>query len=454
MEKRSLNRSLVLLNLINLVLLCVLLLAGVPTQMVLLAMLLSTLAVVVFTILSFSRSLGQISEITRKVSSGERNIRIPELDVQEFDSMGKSINRMLGSLDSTIGHLAVHREELRLLLGSLEEVLWSQDSEGLIMWANEAFANLFPGYRQGMKQYFWELIREPELKDYIEQSLRQEGRILKEFCLDEHYYLLIGTRNREANRLILVMQNIDPIRQAEQMKRDFIVNLAHELRTSLTAIKGFAETLLDDQDEERSRYIKIIHRHSLRLVNLIQDLETLIRLERQLDINLREIDLKLFLDNLRLILQPLLDEAGLYLHISLGPGLERVLLDPFRFEQVLINLVENSVRFTEQGGVDITAQSSGRNLSLKICDTGSGIPEQHLSRIFERFYVVDPSRNRGKSGTGLGLSIVKHIVLLHNGSINVTSEMGKGTCFQITLPDCVLPAEGAKSEMADPTKGI
>lgn len=432
MEKRSLNRILILLHLANLALLAALLVFGLPTQYILLAMLGTTLGLIVFSIGSISRYLRQISRIAQQVSQGDSRVRIPELDLEEFDSMGRSINQMLGRLDHTIGHLALHREELRLLLGSIEDALWSQDAQGRIVWANDAFARLFPGYLADAKQRYWELIRDPELAGFISKA--GAGRLIREFQLEEHYYLLLGTRNPEADRTVFILQNIDPIRQAQQMKKDFIVNLAHELRTPLTAIKGFSEALEPGSEGERLRWLKIIQNHSQRLINLVEDLESLIRLERRADLKTQDIDLKTFFDNLSLILEPLLAEQGLSLEISLGEGVRRATLDPFSFEQIFINLVENSIRYTRSGGVSISVERKNADLLFKICDTGSGIGEKHLSRIFERFYVGEPSRNRAKSGTGLGLSIVKHIVLLHKGSISVQSELGQGTCFLITIP--------------------
>jgi two-component system phosphate regulon sensor histidine kinase PhoR len=434
MEKRSLNRILILLNLLNLVLLTILLVLKLPVQFVLLAMLGSTAFILVFTLSSLHLYLGKIASAVKEIGRGNGTRRIPELDVEEFDSMGRSLNLMLGQLDSTIGHLSVHREELRLLLDSIGDALWSQDGEGRIMWANDSFASLFPGYQPGEKQYAWELIRDPELSAFIGKAGGKERRRMLEVQIEDHSFLLLASHNPQADRTVFILQNIDPIRQAQQMKRDFIVNLAHELRTPLTAIKGFSEALQEDAGGDQLRYLNIIRNHSLRLIHLVEDLESLIQLERRADIKPQDVHLGTFFENLRQVLEPMLESSGLSLETTLAEGLERAVLDPFRFEQVFINLVENSVRYTASGGVSIRVAQENGNLVFKVCDTGSGIPEQHLGRIFERFYVADPSRSRARSGTGLGLSIVKHIVLLHNGTISVKSAPGKGTCFLITIP--------------------
>ncbi|MDP2174199.1 MAG: ATP-binding protein [Candidatus Cloacimonadaceae bacterium] len=435
MEKHSLNRALVVLNLFNLGLLAILLLAGIRIQYVLLTMTCSTFLIVFFTILRFNRQIGKIDRIAQKITRGERRERIPDLDVEEFDTIGRSINQMIGSLDDTIGHLSVHREELRLIIGSIEEALWSQSGDGRIWWANDAFSKLFPGFNPDQKQHYWELIRDPDLADFIGEFGKQSQRQIKEFVLDEHYYLIIASRNEEADRMIFTLQNIDPLRQAEQMKKDFIVNLAHELRTPLTAIKGFAEALADNAKGEDVRYVSIITNHTMRLIRLISDLEDLIRLEHARPISPQKTKLGVFFDNLAMILKPLAQEKKLTLDIDIKDRNRYAWVDPFKFEQIFINLVENSIRYTEQGGINISVDADESQILIDVRDSGIGIEPKHLPRIFERFYVADSSRNRAKGGTGLGLAIVKHIVQLHRGTISVSSTPGAGTRFLISLPN-------------------
>lgn len=434
MEKQSIARTLVLLNIANLALLTVLLVLGIKTESVLAVMTLTTLSIAVFTIIRFNGAIAQIDKIARQISRGDRKERIPDLDVQEFDAVGKSLNRMIGSMDSTIGHLALHREELRLIISSIEDVLWSQNSAGIIQWANDSFARLFGGLDAEGKRYYWELIRDPALCEFIVEVSQQSHRLIKEFVLDGHYYLVIASSNPEADRIIFSVQNIDPIRQAEQMKKDFVVNLAHELRTPLTAIKGFSEALAETATGDDARYVGIIRNHTLRLIRLISDLEDLIRLENAAPLALQQIDTAAFFANLRMLLQPLVQEKGLTLDIEGLDACPQLWADPFKLEQVFINLVENSVRYTETGGIRINIRDGGPLVTIDVADTGAGIAEQHLKRIFERFYVADPSRNRGKSGTGLGLAIVKHIIQMHHGSISVSSQPGMGCTFHIMLP--------------------
>lgn len=434
MDKHSLNRSLILTHALLLLILSLLLLFKASFWIILLVMAGVTAAVLHQISRNLHKQYQKISLAAQQIAEGDHSMRIPSLELDEFDHLGQNLNLMLGKLDNTIHHLAVHREELRLVLSSIDDILWSQNLDGRLVWANQAFIDMFCTYDAKRKQFYWEVIREPLLVKQIKESENNIDKLMTELQFGSHDYLLSGTRNDIAKRRVFIMQDIAPIRQAEQMKKDFVVNLAHELRTPLTAIKGFADAMQENPDANNSRYLKIIQNHTMRLIHLIRDLEQLIRLERTSLIEAQEINLETFFDNIRLILSPHIEEKDLTLSIELDPRLPRLACDPFKFEQVFVNLVQNSLRYTSRGGVSIRTEALDKEVLFEISDTGRGIEARHLPRIFERFYVADPSRNRSQSGTGLGLAIVKHIVMLHNGRIEVQSEPGQGTCFRIYLP--------------------
>ncbi|MCB5245273.1 MAG: HAMP domain-containing protein [Candidatus Cloacimonetes bacterium] len=368
------------------------------------------------------------------IAQGEYNQRLPELGIKEVDEVAAVFNQMLERLEEVIHHLTIHRQELRLLLNSIEDALWAQDDEGRIIWANEPFQNLFPTYNPAQKPYYQEIIRHPELLASLEKTDASPEKQISEITLQNHSFLFSCSLNQEAKRKIFILHNIDAIRQTEQMKKDFIVNLAHELRTPMTAIQGFTEAMLSSPEQNHTRYLKIILNHSQRLNHLIGDLEQLIQLESTAQLELQDINLTTFFDNIRLILEPEIQEKKLNLEINLDPAIPRLVCDPFRLEQVFINLVQNSLRYTDKGTILIKSQKEGNKVIFEVSDTGTGIAPEHLSRIFERFYVADPSRSRSRNGTGLGLAIVKHIILLHHGDITVTSKLGEGTTFKLTLP--------------------
>ena len=412
----------------------ILILTRVPIVLILIITIIIAALFVWILHIFLQKQFSLILQTTAQIVRGNHTIRIPELNTKEFSTLQEDLNRMLEKLDKTIHHLAVHREELRLVLSSIDDILWSQNLEGKLEWINQSFQQLFGEINPKQQIYYWEVIRDPVLLSFIKNSENSKDKLLKEAEIEGHYYLFSSTHNDVAKRRVFILQNIDEIRQVEQMKKDFIVNLAHELRTPLTAISGFAEAMEDSINVTNRRYLHIIQNHTKRLIHLISDLEQLIRLERSGSIELQEINLITFLNNISLILSPIIEEKGLYLKLELDDNLQRLVCDPFKLEQVFINLVQNSLRYTTKGGITIKSKLMQKEAFIEVSDTGKGIDNIHLPRIFERFYVADPSRNKTKSGTGLGLAIVKHIIQLHKGRITVQSELGKGTTFSIYLP--------------------
>lgn len=433
MEKRSLSKILIFLNILNLALLNILLIAGTGTGATLLIIALSTAAILLYSLFLFNRQIHRLNDAAKSILEGKQASSLPELSLAEFSELGSSINKMLSRKDLTIGHLANHREELRLLISSNEDPLWALDPEGKVLWANESFFKLFPDKSGKDKPFYWELIRDPFLLDFLRSFLGEENRVLREFVIDEHYYLLSAVADSRVQRRLFMLQSIDALRAAQQMKRDFIVNLAHELRTPLTAIKGFSEAL-EEEGADKAKYLKIIQNHTDRLIRLIVDLEDLIRLERGPGPDIKAMPLKEFMGNISLILKPMTDSAGLSLQIESSPTEAVCNFDPFKLEQVFINLAQNSIRHTREGGIRINAWINSGKLHIDFSDTGEGIPTGDIPRIFERFWVGERSRNRAKGGTGLGLAIVKHIVAIHAGSISVESKPGKGCSFHIVMP--------------------
>ncbi len=434
MDRRSLNFLLLVSHIIVLALPAVMILMDVPVLIVL-----TVMTFMISTILFFIRARLKshyklIAKAARRFADGEYSARVPSMGLDEFQQLGMELNAMLGKLDSTIGQLAVHREELRLVLGSIEDVLWSTDYDGFIQWTNAAFRSLFPNYEADSRTHFRELFVDPDLLQRVSDSPEAPQNQALEVRVGDHSYILSVSRNFTARRKVFILHNIDALTQAARMKKDFIANLAHELRTPLTAIKGFTEALSTAPDTERDRYQSIIRAHTDRLIHLVSDLAQLISLESVAAPQFESISLPTFFANIRLILDPEVQAKGLEPRVFLGDDLPRVDCDPYKLEQVFINLVHNSLRHTEVGSISIRATLQDQQVLFEVEDTGEGIPEEYLDRVFERFFVADPSRNKGKSGSGLGLAIVKHIVLLHRGSISVASTPGKGTCFTILLP--------------------
>ena len=373
-----------------------------------------------------------LKHVADQIAAQDLDSRMPEDQKWEIAGLAEFSNYMLDRMAAAVERFRESRDGLELILSSIEDALWVQDLAGHIELCNPVFEELFPLAKGDKNYYCWEVIRDSDLLSVIKAVSDEEKPRISEITLGEHVYLLAASLNRDAGKLIFILQNIDQIKAAEQMKKDFALNVAHELRTPLTAIKGFVDVLQDDLPS--SRYLEIIRRHTERLIALVSDLEQLARLERSPQLELQDISLSTFLGNIAGIFEAALNEKNLYLKIQIEPQDLRAKLDPYRMEQVMVNLIDNAIRYTVNGGITLTARREDQELIIIVKDSGKGIPKEQLARVFERFYTVDHSRSRSTGGTGLGLSIVKHIVLSHQGKIDLDSDLGKGSSFRISIP--------------------
>jgi len=381
-----------------------------------------------------NKSVNQLTDKALQASWGQINQTDAANGDNELQPLGNAINDLTEKYVSLAKDNRYDREELKLILNSINEALWIQNRDGQIIWSSFGFNDLFTNYVRGKNQYYWEVVRDPDLLEQIKTTKNLKEQQLTEITMDEHFYLLKINYNPKSETTVFIMQNIDLLRQTEQMKKDFIINLAHELRTPLTAIKGFSEAITDSTEKDKIRYLNIIRNHTDRLISLVSDLQALSHLERLPELNMQQINLLTFFDNISALYHQELQERNLTLTIEADVVLPRLTVDPYKFEQIFINLIDNALRYTSEGGITISIKHENNSIRIEVYDTGIGIEAEHLPRIFERFYVTDPSRNRGLSGTGLGLAIAKHSVLLHGGTIEVQSTTGKGACFIMNFP--------------------
>ncbi len=391
----------------------------------------------IFTVLisrRIDKSIINLTDITLRASRGDLSGRYSERTDWEIEPLGEAINDLVENFQYLFNEHKADRAELKIVLNSITEVLWIQNKEGNILWSSLGFSEIFPSYVKGQNQFYWEVIRDPDLLDRIKFVEATKDSQQQEVTLENHFYLFKSEFNPKTDTIVFILQNVDILKQTEQMKKDFIINLAHELRTPLTAIKGFSEAISDTPGKDNTRYLNIIRNHTDRMISLVSDLQALAQLERLPELDLQPINLITFFDNIAALYQYSLKEKGLTLHFEAEDNLPRLTVDPYKFEQIFINLIDNALRYTEKGGITIRLKQETHALSIEVCDTGSGIVAENLPRIFERFYVADPSRNKSLSGTGLGLAIAKHSVLLHKGTIEVQSTPGKGTCFTMKFP--------------------
>lgn len=363
----------------------------------------------------------------------------------EFDPMVRALNQTGLALRSRMKDLAHEKTKLSLLLENLTDGVVALNLHRDVLWMNSMAKELLGIQGRLIQgQSFIELTRNTQIDELLAKALRQ-GRTVKEEIvlpypshLTLQVYALAPENLKEDIAAILVLNDITEIRKLENVRKDFVANVSHEIKTPLTSLLGFIETLLggaDEDPETRRHFLNIMKEDSRRLHRLITDLLDLARLEsNQMHLDLKPIALKSFceqiLENFRLSLI----EKQIKTAIHISPSVE-VMADSDKLKQVLVNVIDNAIKFNRQEGtIMFWAERASPNVLIAVEDNGPGMPEEMIPRIFERFYRGDKARTRDAGGTGLGLSIVKHIIEAHGGQVSCKSELGKGTSILFSLP--------------------
>lgn len=349
----------------------------------------------------------------------------------EFKELGESINILGERIENLLYEVDLDKERLNSILSSTGEIIFVVDSQGKITFANKKFEEFF-NEKNYLNKYYWEIIKDLYLLDFIKEGLKKDTYEKLEFEKSNKYYLICKNSIEKTKEKVFTIFDITSIKKFEEIKRDFVKDASHELKTPITVIKGFIETI--ESEVKSKNYLEIIKRNIDRMIKIINDLLFLSKLEEKKEIEIKKFDFKQTLETTLKIFENKIKEKGLQLIIDIKGEDTSILGDEFKIEQLLINLIDNAINYTDKGFIKISFFKDEKNAIFEIEDSGIGIPKEHLNRIFERFYVVNKSRSRKTGGTGLGLSIVKHIVSLHNGKIEVDSEVGKGTKFKITFP--------------------
>ena len=384
---------------------------------------------------NLSRPLKELGDASRKVAQGDFNAKVYLKNRDEIKELADSFNYMTDQMKNLFTQLSYQKEELDSIISSIKEGLCVLDKEGKITIYNESFRKIVKNDSVKGK-FYWEVLRKIKFDELIKKVRGERSSIVEEIELNNKTYLCSATFCTNKEEIVATLHDITKIKDLEKTKKDFVSNVSHELRTPLTAIKGFVETLEETtNDDENKHYLNIIKRHTDRVINIVEDLLLLSELEEESSsLEFEDVNLEGLIENILKIFDQRLREKNLVLKFKSDKDLPLIKADPFKLEQVFINLIDNAVKYTESGEIIISLSQKDEKVVTEIQDTGICIPREHLSRIFERFYVVDKSRSRKLGGTGLGLSIVKHIVLLHNGKIDVENIPGTGTKFIITLP--------------------
>jgi two-component system, OmpR family, phosphate regulon sensor histidine kinase PhoR len=410
---------------------------GLMSRMIKIGLLLSVLALIgaLFLSRSISRPIRELTEASKTLASGDFGARVFFRRKDEFKQLADTFNGMSREISATFEELGRQKAELKSIIDSLREGLVVVDRRGTIIYCNESLKGII-NYDPTIKgALYWEVTGEPRFLEVMEKA--RTGRLdpLEEVEIGGKAYLCSATKLEEEGETVLVLHDITSRRDLERIKRELVSNVSHELRTPLTSIKGFAETLEEEVDEKQKHYVEVIRRNTDRLINIVRDLLLLSQIEeKSAGLEREEVNLKGLAQNTMRIFAGQAREKGISMQLSSSPDLPPLSADPFKIEQLLINLLDNAIKYTDEGEVTVVLDHDGKTATIEVGDTGIGIPQDKLPHIFERFYVVDKSRSRKTGGTGLGLSIVKHIVLLHNGDVSVESTPGKGTRFLVKLP--------------------
>ena len=400
---------------------------------------------------SISGRMRAIKRGAERFAAGDFSHEIHVSDADEIGEVALGLNAMGRRLNDTIQTITEERNEREAVLAGMTEGVLAVDGDEHVITMNAAAADLLGvAPEQAHGRSIQEVVRNPDLQAFVAAVLSGEGPGEGELVvhadqnpreLRVHGALLSdGSDDGDGRGAVVVLNDVTRMRHYEAIRRDFVANVSHEIKTPVTTIKGFAETLLDgalDDRDDAERFLRIIVGQADRLSAIIGDLLSLSSLESDAE------DAAVMLErgSIRDVMQVALEVCEMKAsarHVTLNLACPEDLyaeINPPLLEQAVVNLIDNAVKYSPDGAtVEISAGVEATGLSIRVKDIGRGIPREHLTRLFERFYRVDKARSRDMGGTGLGLSIVKHIAVAHGGWVAVESTPGLGSTFTITLP--------------------
>ena len=384
--------------------------------------------------------MDQIIDYSGALAHGIFRQKLYLKDAGEFTELANNLNNMSAELKGNMERIKKESSRLDVILKSIPDSMLLINTAGIIKLANKAALALF-GLPQLYGKPFIEVIRNPEFVSLVEKVKTSRAPASAEISVDliEGKYLFVKLSPLaytvgDLSGVIAIFTDLTHLKRLEQIRKDFVANASHELKTPVTAIKGFAETLIDGAIEDREnayKFLNTIKDQSDRLNRLVDDLLVLSNIERgEEKIQRTGFDLSSLIHKIVETMVVKAAEKELLLRESASNG-EIISADMDKVEQVLLNLVDNAIKFTDKGEIEILYENKKKCLYVK--DSGTGIPEKYISRLGERFFRVDSSRSRELGGTGLGLAIVKHIVQAHGWNMQITSAPGKGTTVKIFI---------------------
>ena len=415
-----------------------------------------------------SEPIVNIKRTAERFAAGELSLRVPMPASAELAALADSLNRMAAQLGERIATIMEQRNKLDAILSSMTEGVFAVDDGGRIVSMNTAATDLLgidpgPDPAKAQNLRVEDVIRNADLKQFVRETLAGDQPDETEIFLPGdgphpapsgggryfrvHGASLTDARGRRSGAVI-VLNDMTRVRKLETIRRDFVANVSHELKTPITSIQGFVEALVEGgvkDPEQVEKYLGIIARHASRLNSIIDDLLTLSRLEeaeeRASGSSVEPRALSFARGSVRPVIEEAIDlsavkasEKRIAVDLICEQDVEAAINPPL-LEQAALNLIDNAVKSSSEGGrIAVEVHKKGEEVVIAVRDEGCGISREHLARLFERFYVVDKSRSRKLGGTGLGLAIVKHIAQAHGGYVTVESTLGKGSTFTIHLP--------------------
>ena len=396
----------------------------------------------------YGRKIDALKQGAARLAEGELAHRLAIPDSEELAGLAESLNRMAAQLESRLQTVVSQRNQLEAVLSSMLEGVIAVSGEERIISVNQAAARWFDIDPERVRgRSIPEAIRNLAIQEFVTRSLKSRTTVEDDITVYRNGERTLNIKSAplldmgpEPIGMLIVFSDVTQLRRLEHMRRDFVANVSHEIKTPLTAIKGFVETLHQntvETPEEAERFLGIISKHVDRLNTIIEDLLMLSRIENEAergDIRREQSRLREIFQNAAQICRPQADEKRIQIELGGDEGIAAV-VDPVLLEQAVVNLLDNAIKYSDpEKKVLIQAKASGNEVQIRVQDHGIGIEKKHLPRLFERFYRVDKARSRALGGTGLGLAIVKHIAQAHGGHATVESSLGEGSLFTIHLP--------------------
>lgn len=411
---------------------------------VMLCMLGATLLAMLFT-KHLSKPIDDITKAAEGIACGDYESKIYTNDKQQIGRLAEAFNRMSDTLNTNIRASKRRNIEFEAMLKSMASGVIAIDNNDMVLFANDVFSRMVDCSKEEIeRQPFYTFMRNAVLFQIITQVRETKETVMKEGTMDltdEKMIRVTATpllrENEKDLGILLILEDITQIRKLENIRRDFVSNVTHELKTPLTSIRGFVDTLKAGAIKEEQvavRFLDIIDIESERLSSLINDILLLSEIESKEEHEVVPCNVSTVISDVIELLQSKIANKNVKIIYEPKTDIEEYPANADRMKQLLINLLDNAVKYTEVGTISIKCEQKNNKLLLSVEDTGIGMEEEHLDRIFERFYRVDKGRSRKMGGTGLGLSIVKHIVERYNGTIKVESKLNQGTKFTIQLP--------------------